>query len=432
VTAPERIASIELLLDGRAHGPTFITPRGGDGADVRFWAPTPGLSLTAGEAVGVGVRARLADGGTATAELGRIECEEEPTVSPAHPEAPGEGLIAVCLATFEPDMERLRRQLDSLRAQSDRNWVCLVSDDCSDPARYAEIEADLKGDERFAVSRSDRRRGFYLNFERALRLAPAEAGFVALCDQDDVWYPDKLSTLRRAIGKAPLAYSDARLVDTAGDVVDHSLWPKRRPNTRSLGSVLVANSVPGASALIRADLARRALPFPRVPGWPFHDRWLPAVARSAGPIVRVKQPLYDYVQHEGAVLGGRFISGLRERGTDLTPSLAARWRGRFFYVYVPLRMYALALLDRDAVHDAAERRALRRVTAETFVTALRLSLRSLRTLVGRDETSGLEWIAASGLIWRLLAGFRSRSGGGRSDTAPPPLNLADVGPPRWG
>ena len=63
------------------------------------------------------------------------------------------------------------------------------------------------------LSRSDRRRGFYHNFERALALAPAGARYVAPADQDDVWHADKLATLLAAIGNAQLVYSDPRIVD---------------------------------------------------------------------------------------------------------------------------------------------------------------------------------------------------------------------------
>jgi hypothetical protein len=428
------VDAAELLIDDAPHPLDFQTPLA-RGEGVRFWATVPGASATEGRPVTVALRARWDGGETARAELGRIEVESHPEPIAA-PAAAGPGLIAICLATFDPDLELLRRQLDSLRMQSDRNWVCVISDDCSDPERFAEIEAEVAGDGRFNVSRSTLRRGFYLNFERALRLAPAEAAYISLCDQDDVWYPDKLAVLRGAIGAAPLVYSDARLTDTEGTVLGGTLWPARPPNTASLPSVLVANSVAGASALIRADVARRALPFPQVPGWRFHDRWLPAVALAAGPLVSVDRPLYDYVQHGGGVLQGRFGTGPvpPESRADLTPSRFTRWRGRFFYSSVQLRMQALTLLDRDAVIDEADRRALRRLTNQTPSTALRLSLRSLRPLLRRNETSGLEWVAGSGLLWRSWAGLCARlgRGGGRCETAPPPLNLSDLAPPRWG
>ena len=48
-------------------------------------------------------------------------------------------------------------QLDSIRAQTLRDWVCVISDDCSDPERFAALEDMVAGDERFVVSRSERR-----------------------------------------------------------------------------------------------------------------------------------------------------------------------------------------------------------------------------------------------------------------------------------
>ena len=50
----------------------------------------------------------------------------------------------------------------------------MVSDDCSDPARYAEMQRGARRRPALRPSRArERRRGFYHNFERALELAPA-------------------------------------------------------------------------------------------------------------------------------------------------------------------------------------------------------------------------------------------------------------------
>ena len=106
------------------------------------------------------------------------------------------------MATFEPDLALFRAQVESLRAQTDERWVCVVSDDASAPEHFERIRAELGDDPRFLLSRSEERLGFYRNFERALALAPAEAELIALCDQDDRWHPDKLAVLRAALGGA--------------------------------------------------------------------------------------------------------------------------------------------------------------------------------------------------------------------------------------
>src|SRR5207248_4028262 len=132
---------------------------------------------------------RLATGEQLVAPLGRLEVvEREPAPSEERAANPsGPGLIAICMATFDPDLALFRAQVESLRTQTDTRWICLVSDDCSSPERFADIVEIVGRDERFVVSRSERRRGFYRNFERALKMVPPEADLVALCDHDDRW-----------------------------------------------------------------------------------------------------------------------------------------------------------------------------------------------------------------------------------------------------
>src|SRR6201999_3967538 len=117
--------------------------------------------------------------------------------------------------------------LDSIREQTHGNWVCLISDDASSPEAFARLEELTRDDPRFVLSRSPERLGFYRNFERALSMAPAEADFVTLCDQDDRWHPVKLERLIDGIGSAQLVYSDARIVSPAGELVRPSYWTER-------------------------------------------------------------------------------------------------------------------------------------------------------------------------------------------------------------
>ena len=120
------------------------------------------------------LRARLDDGSEAEAGLARVSTApraEQPARVPA-PEPSTGPLVAISMATFEPAMHLFERQVDSIRAQTHRNWVCVISDDCSAPERFAQIERTLAGDPRFFVSRSPRRLRFYHNFERALCAGP--------------------------------------------------------------------------------------------------------------------------------------------------------------------------------------------------------------------------------------------------------------------
>ena len=98
------------------------------------------------------------------------------------------------MATYEPPLELFERQLDSIRAQTARDWVCVISDDGSEPERFARMRSAWSAsDPRFLLLALAAAGGFYRNFERALSLAPAGADYVALADQDDRWHPDKLA-----------------------------------------------------------------------------------------------------------------------------------------------------------------------------------------------------------------------------------------------
>ncbi|MFN8112841.1 MAG: glycosyltransferase [Solirubrobacterales bacterium] len=374
-----------------------------------FWATVELPPTPAGGEVVLGLRATLGDGAVAECELGRIDAVEPP-LGPVDPAAAGSGLIAVAMATFNPDMDLFRAQVESLRSQTDTNWVCVVNDDRSRPDRYREIVAELDGDSRFVVSRADRRLGFYRSFERALTLVPAEAELVALSDQDDRWYPDKLATLRAEIGKAKLVYSDQRLVDTDGNVLAGTYWTNRRNNHTNLLSLLIANTVTGAASMMRREVVERALPFPAVPGEQYHDHWLGLVAMSMGDVAYVDRPLYDYVQHDAAALGHRAANaGIGGNGKLRDRFGLAYWRARFaaagaayFRGYVRLEVLARALLARIPEAGRAKRAALARFARadESRSGIAWLELRSFRGLLGRSETLRVEKMLAESLLWR--------------------------------
>lgn len=329
--------------------------------------------------------------------------------------------IAICMATFEPDAQLFRAQVESLRAQTDTRWVCVISDDCSSPAHFAQIEAVIEQDQRFIVAPSPNRLGFYRNFERALSMIPEAAALVALCDQDDRWHPEKLAVLRAGLAGAMLVYCDQRLTTADGAVLRETLWKGRRNNHTNLASLLIANSITGAASLMRRELVQLALPFPEVPGYQFHDHWIGLVALAAGEIAYVDRPLYDYVQHRGAVFGDVSV-GPRESRRDRAHPRTERWRAAYFYGYRSRAIQARILLDRCAEGlTPPKRRALERfIESERSPAAFAwLVLRSLRGLLGHNETLGSELELAAGIAWKWLSMLRPRRD---APAAPPPLD----------
>jgi glycosyltransferase involved in cell wall biosynthesis len=353
--------------------------------------------------------------------------EVQPSVKPpaesagaAFPELPGPR-VAICMATYNPPAGLLRSQLDSIRKQTHRSWVCLISDDCSAPEAFERLRAEVDGDTRFVLSRSEHRLGFYRNFERALSMAPCSADFVTLCDQDDSWHPDKLERLLGRIGDAQLAYSDARVVTPGGELIHSSYWTTRRNNHTNFASLMLANSVTGAASLFRSELLDDLLPFPPVLADPFHDHWLAIVAMALGEIAYVEEPLYDYVQHGGAVIGHtqanrkprparkHLLERLRNPGDGSRVAYYYNWHQQLLLAEV-LKVRCWSRME------APKRKTLARLlAADSRVTGLAWLLgRRARRYWGHNETLDRELFYAYALGRRravsLLNAGRSRPG----------------------
>jgi glycosyltransferase involved in cell wall biosynthesis len=379
----------------------------------------------------------LLAGGEAAIPLGSVTLATgEPF--PLASAAGDEPLIAVCMATYEPPPERLRRQLDSIREQSWERWVCVISDDCSSPEAFAEIERAVAGDSRFVVSRSDERLGFLRNFERAIRMSPAEASLLALADQDDRWFPDKLAALAETLERNPraqLAYSDMRITDGEGRVLSDTYWYLRRNRYDDMASMLVTNSVTGAAAMFKRGLLADALPFP--PAHPtqlvYHDHWLALCALATGEIAYLDRPTYDYFRHDDSVtvleapdwlrpqsgIAGRtrlFWRRLtrRIRMGSGAPSWERVYRERWLMLRQLITILDLRLAGRIG---ASQRRDMNRLMAaeRSPLAAGWLVLRCLRPLIGRNETLARERILLGGLIWRWSGGRSGRRAARRAE-----------------
>jgi glycosyltransferase involved in cell wall biosynthesis len=330
----------------------------------------------------------------------------------------GRPKVAIAMATFDPPADLFERQIESIRAQTHEEWTCLISDDAS-PADGQDLLERLVGDDpRFVVERHSKRLGYYRNFERALEMVPAEAGLVALSDQDDQWHPDKLATLVAAVTDGvTLAYSDTRVVDEQGRTLSETFWTERAHNEDDLGALLLVNSITGGAALFRSEILSCVLPFPPQAETVLHDHWVGMVAMSLGDVAYVDRPLYDYVQHGTAVLGHESLRRPRRGRKGLAKLAALRsgsefrriaslrfdWARRGYPVVLAVETSATLLLMR-AGDDISrrKRRILRR-----YARLERSPLTWLRLLVhahlGRAKTLGSERFLVAGSLWRVTS-----------------------------
>ncbi|MDQ0677787.1 hypothetical protein QFZ30_001169 [Arthrobacter pascens] len=213
---------------------------------------------------------------------------------------------AIALAAYEPDESMFARQLLSIQSQTHAHFVCLISVDGNFERTEKMVQEICGGDERFVVLGYSSRLGFHHNFERALKEVPAEARWVALSDQDDYWYPTKISTLLPYLDEAPLVTGQARVV--SADISSSDPDPARGRLTdrkRVPAADLIANNqVTGSLCIFRREVLELALPFPsmKTPSQ-YHDHWIGLCASAMGGIAVKEFVLQDYIQHGGNVVG---------------------------------------------------------------------------------------------------------------------------------
>lgn len=367
----------------------------------------------------IGLKDASARRHTAGMELGVIRLERtrhgqlgDGPATPANP------LVAICMTTYNPPRELLSRQIASIKAQTYENWTCLITDDNSEPATLTLI-CDLTGDdERFHLYALPDRVGYYRNFERCLGKVPGGVHLIALADQDDYWHPDKLEKLISALGPGDtLVFSDMNIVDEERRLVSKTYWTTRRNNFERLDLLIVANSVTGASTMFRRSLLEHILPFPDQTDWSFHDHWIAVVALALGTLAYVDEPLYDYVQHGGNVIGyannqngtaGRRLSTLRRWWDHLKagrkPNLDF-WRDVYTNDVLRLRIIAETVLLRlDGKLDRRRRAILHRfaVLDRSLISAAWLVARAALNLAGPNYTVFAENRLLRGVIWRAL------------------------------
>lgn len=221
-------------------------------------------------------------------------------------------LISILMAVYEPRMDWLKEQLDSLNAQTYPNLRLYVRDDCSPTVPFAEIQAMVEGcitKFPYTIQRNEKNLGSNLTFERLTQ--EAEGEYFAYCDQDDIWLPEKLSVLQNELecSGAQLVCSDVLVIGKDGEPLADSITKVRKRHVFHSGTDLASgliyrNFVIGCTMLIRASVAREALPF--LPDM-VHDHYLALYCALRGEIRSLKEALVCYRVHsenQTAVLSG--------------------------------------------------------------------------------------------------------------------------------
>lgn len=258
----------------------------------------------------------------------------------------GPTTIEVVLCTYN-GAAYLQEQIDSILSQTRSPTRLSIYDDASTDGTCDIVHSIMRGTTggiEVVLSVNPVNLGYARNFEQAIRKSRCD--FVALCDQDDIWHPDKLDTLMAAFdADTGVVFSNALLVDAQGTSLDHTLWEVIRLTERRKAAfahreaarrlLLQQNYVTGAALMMRRSLVAALPPFPA--GAP-HDYWLALVAAEVSALRPVDQPLYRYRQHASNAIGQKPAGTLRRVVNAIQAS-----RGRYEKELETYRQLALAL-----------------------------------------------------------------------------------------
>ena len=211
-------------------------------------------------------------------------------------------LISILMAVYEPRMDWLKEQLDSLNAQTYTNLKLYIRDDCSPTVPFKKIEklvSECITVFPYSISRNEKNLGSNSTFEELTQ--EAEGEYFAYCDQDDVWLPEKLSVLQEAIERecAELVCSDMYIIDENGRQIANSITKIRRHHIFRSGMGLTdtlwySNFASGCALLVRAKTAKLA--FPLNP-YMYYDHYITLFCANRGKVISLLQPLLQHREH---------------------------------------------------------------------------------------------------------------------------------------
>lgn len=166
--------------------------------------------------------------------------------------------------------EYLKEQLSSLERQTRAPDRLIVVDDCSEDSS-AKILDEFRQNTKILMEifTTPKNIGHAAAFE--IGLAKAYEDLIFLCDQDDVWFPEKISEI------TTLALNNPSILAFTNDVTvtDANLKTILPSLTRELKFIwprLSESYFLGCASAIRQSLITLALPFPD--GLRTHDRWI--------------------------------------------------------------------------------------------------------------------------------------------------------------
>ena len=239
-------------------------------------------------------------------------------------------LVSVIILTYNRE-DLLKETLRSILSQTHEHLEILVIDNFSE----YDIETSLKefNDQRIVIHRHEN--GGLLAVNRNLGVSKAKGEFIAFCDDDDLWQPEKITMQLKAFSMRP----ENLVVGT-----NYEQFPRRRRNglymfsDRNLGFLQLASArtgIPLSSSLTRKEVFDTIGHFdedPDILTMEDLDFWLRVLKHKDYSIHVLSAPLLKYRVHEANMFAevnskqspyGKLIRIFAKHSEQLEPLIAS-------------------------------------------------------------------------------------------------------------
>lgn len=208
-------------------------------------------------------------------------------------------MISIALACYNGE-EFIKDQIFSILNQSVKDLELIICDDKSTDNTINIIQNI--NDNRIKLHLNNSQLGVVKNFEKAISLCSGD--YIALSDQDDVWFEKKLEKQlnqyiieREKYPSGPiLLYHDLILVDKDLRLLEDSFWKLYKISNFSLSKNLFDNHITGCTTFFDKSTSKYFLPF--ISAEILHDHSMSIITNCFGKNIEMKDKLIKFRRHQ--------------------------------------------------------------------------------------------------------------------------------------
>lgn len=199
--------------------------------------------------------------------------------------------VSVVMCTYNGE-NFLVEQIDSILKQTYPVYELIIQDDCSTDRTWEIIQRYARNYPMIRAMRNSRNLGFNQNFKDAM--LKADGDYVAIADQDDIWYERKLEKQVQTIGNHDLCFSAYHRDQVFSENCRQVVLP-----AYNIERLMFVNCIPGHSMLMRRDFLHEES------HWNAHicyDWWFLICAHFERGIACVPEPLNWHRPHAASAI----------------------------------------------------------------------------------------------------------------------------------